>query len=274
LLGIVLAFGLRRGETPPGPTVQANPSGPAAESVPPRPAPNSSPPTPAPVAPAPAPPPPAPAVPRREFVRLPLKELATARTDTLFLLPTDDPDRPNKTSVAFLDAEPKEYSGVPFQLIDSSDGSSNAIALNSSNQPKTDVLPSSVSLPVNGPVSALHVLGGVSGWGWPCTKGRTGIGIAKGTPSVVVRIKYADGSDEEHVWKNGEHFADYNGRRDVPGSEYAFALKNDHQCRYLVVRPKRSAAVRTVEFAKAPEDRFTCPLIFAVTVEKAADPQP
>jgi hypothetical protein len=176
--------------------------------------------------------------------------------------------------VAFLDWEPKEYSGVPFHLIEPADGSSNAVALNSSNQRKTDALPTSVSLPVNERVAALHVLGGVSGWGWPCTKGRSGVGVAKGIPSVVVRIKYADGNEEEHVWKNGEHLADYNGRKDVSGSEYAFGLKHDHQCRYLVVRPKRSAAVRAVEFAKAPEDRFTCPLIFAVTVEKSADARP
>jgi tRNA A-37 threonylcarbamoyl transferase component Bud32 len=267
-LGLVVFFATRGGDdplpAPPGDTAQAPP---APEKALPRPAPNVKPPTPTPT-PAPAPL----AAPKREFVKLPLRAAATARSDEIFV--PLDADLPNKNSVAFLDYEPKEFNGVPFELIDPSDGTSNAIALFSTNQPRTSALPESVSLPVGGPVGTIHVLGGISGWGWPCTKGRTGIGAPKDTPSVVVRIRYADGKEEGHVWKNGEHLADYNGRRDVPGSEYAFTLKHNNQCRYLAVRPRRAAAVRAIEFAKADEDRLTCPLVLAVTIEKPAGAAP
>jgi hypothetical protein len=212
--------------------------------------------------------PPAKAAPaaRPRFVPLALGQAAQARSDDLLIPTTGKAAGSTRNRLVFPDWGPKEVNGVPFRLLDPA-VSANIIALYSSNQPKTAALPRSVVLPVNAPTAAVHVLGGVSGWGWPCEKGASGIGAPKNVPSVLVRVRYDDGATEEHVWKNGVHLADYNGRREVTGSVHAFELELGHQVRYLAVRPKRDAVVREVEFAKAAEDEYTCPIIFAVTVE-------
>ncbi len=89
-------------------------------------------------------------------------------------------------------------------------------------------MPSQVELPCHAPASTIHLLSGVSGWGYPATR--------EPTISLIVRLRYADGQVEDHELVNGEHFADYIRRVDVPGSELAFLLR-DQQMRYLAVRP-------------------------------------
>ena len=58
---------------------------------------------------------------------------------------------------------------------------------------------------------------------------------------MIVRLHYADGKTEDHALKNGEHFADYIRRVDVPGSKFAFSLRGQ-QIRYLAVTPKRDTS--------------------------------
>jgi hypothetical protein len=65
---------------------------------------------------------------------------------------------------------------------------------------------------------AIHFLGDVSGWGFPIA--------AKGSVSMTVRLHYEGGMTGDHPLKNGEHFADYDRRVDVPGSKFAFRLRN------------------------------------------------
>ena len=82
---------------------------------------------------------------------------------------------------------------------------------------------------------------------------------------MIVRLTYADGTTEDHELKDGVHFADYIRRVDVPGSQFAFAVRGQ-QVRYLSVSPKRSdAVVKTIEFVKGA-DR-SAPVVVAVTVE-------
>jgi hypothetical protein len=69
----------------------------------------------------------------------------------------------------------------------------------------------------NSPAKAIHLLSGVSGWGFP--------GGEKGSVTLIVRLHYQDGKTEDHALKNGEHFADYIRKVDVPGSKFAFDLK-------------------------------------------------
>ena len=117
-------------------------------------------------------------------------------------------------------------------------------------------MPKSVALPCNTPARAVHLLSGVSGWGYPLGK--------KGSVSMTVRLHYEDGKTEDHLLKNGEHFADYVRRVDVPGSEFAFDL-GGRQLRYLGVRPKRAETIKEIEFVKGPD--ATAPVVVAVTVE-------
>jgi hypothetical protein len=115
-------------------------------------------------------------------------------------------------------------------------------------------------VPCHGALRAIHLLSGVSGWGYPSTGERS--------VSLIVRLHYADGSAEDHELVNGEHFADYIRRVDVPGSEFAFLLRSQ-QVRYLAIHPRRADVVERIEFQKGP-DR-TAPVIMAVTLESRAE---
>jgi hypothetical protein len=157
----------------------------------------------------------------------------------------------------FPDWSPKAHNGVPFQLVDPQDGRApNAILLFGPQGTTPPRMPRSVELPVGGPAKAIHLLSGISGWGYPLGE--------KGSVSLIVRLHYADGATEDHKLLNGVHFADYIRRVDVPESEFAFQLRGQ-QLRYLAVRPLREAPIDRLELLKG-EDR-TAPIVMAVTVE-------
>jgi hypothetical protein len=117
-------------------------------------------------------------------------------------------------------------------------------------------MPRSVSLPCNSSAKAIHLLSGVSGWGYPYSE--------KGPISLIVRLHYEDGASEDHALKNGEHFADYIRRVDVPQSQFAFNLRG-RQLRYLAVTPQKPDKIERIELVKGPDD--TAPVVMAVTVE-------
>ena len=102
-----------------------------------------------------------------------------------------------------------------------------------------ETMPKTVKVAVNGPAKTIHLLSGVSGWGFP--KG-TGTEVV-----LIVRLHYADGKTEDHEYKNGEHFSDFIRRNDVPGSEFAFLLLKGRQLRYLALQPKRSEVIAEIE---------------------------
>jgi putative heme-binding domain-containing protein len=159
--------------------------------------------------------------------------------------------------LVFPDWLPKTVEGVPFHLVDPQEGRvPNVILLYGPQGKNPPQMPRSVRLPVNQPAKAIHLLGGVSGWGFPLGE--------RGSVSMIVRLHYADGATEDHELKNGVHFADYIRRVDVPESELAFMLRGQ-QVRYLAVQPRRTEAIREVEFVKGA-DR-TAPLVVAATVE-------
>ncbi len=118
-------------------------------------------------------------------------------------------------------------------------------------------MPRSVKLPANMPIGKLHLLSGVSGWGYPAS--------GKGSTSMIVKFHYADGQTEEHKLINGEHFADYIRRIDVPSSEFAFNLRGQ-QIRYLFVEAKRKEVVKEVELVKG--DDQSAPMVMALTAEQ------
>src|SRR5205814_10143009 len=126
----------------------------------------------------------------------------------------------------------------------------------SGNGPVSAKMPKSVKVACNAPAKSIHLLSGVSGWGYPYSQ--------KAGVTLIVRLHYADGKTEDHELKNGEHFADYIRRIDVPGSEFAFALRGQ-QIRYLAVTPKRTEVIKQIEFVKGPDK--TAPVVIAVTVE-------
>jgi hypothetical protein len=189
-------------------------------------------------------------------VPVPLEKVATvASTRGMFYSEDSRQER-----LVFSDWGPKSFAGVPFVLVDPQGGTiPNAVLLHSPQGRIPPSMPRLVTLPCSFPVKAVHLLSGVAGWGYPY-----GGDDAKGSVSLIVRLHYADGQTEDHPLKNGEHFADYIRRVDVPGSQFAFDLAG-RQLRYLAVPVERETPLKGIELVKGG-DR-TAPIVMAVTVE-------
>ena len=192
---------------------------------------------------------------RGKYLPIPIEKVATiVSTKGMFNSEGADIER-----LIFPDWKPKIFEGVPFVLVDpQGDKTPNVIMLNGSAGNIPPKMPKSVTLPCNSSAKAIHFLGGISGWGWPASE--------KGTTCLIVRLKYADGKTEDHPLLNGEHFADYIRRVDVPQSKFAFALRGQ-QARYFAVFPKRADKIETIELVKGSARDVTSPVIMAVTVE-------
>mgnify|MGYP003346317391 CR=1 FL=1 len=151
---------------------------------------------------------------RGTFVPLSLEKVATAvSTKGMFHDQQAEVER-----LVFSDWGGKTFQGVPFQLVDPLGQSvPNVVMLHGPKGYLAPRMPTSVSLPIAAPVRAIHLLGGIAGWGFPATP--------KGTTSMIVRLVYADGRTEDHRLVNGEHIADYIRRVDVPQSEWACDLE-------------------------------------------------
>ena len=190
---------------------------------------------------------------RGKYLPIPIAKVATVvTTKTMF-----HDGEYDEQKLIFPDWSPKIFEGVPFVLIDpQGERIPNAIMLHGTNGDKPPRMPKSVSLPCNAPAKLIHFLGGISGWGFPASP--------TGTPTLTVRLKYADGQTEDHVTRNGEVWSDYIGRRDVPGSKFAYALRGQ-QIRYFTVTPKRPDKIESIELIKGND--VTSPVVMAITVE-------
>jgi putative membrane-bound dehydrogenase-like protein len=190
---------------------------------------------------------------RGRYVPIPLDKVATVvSTKGMFHDENSSTER-----LVFADWGPKVVEGVPFVLVDPQDGkAANAILLYGPQGKIPPKMPRSVSLTCSFPAKAVHLLSGVSGWGHP--------GGSHGSTTMIVRLHYADGKTEDHPLTNGEHFADYIRRADVPQSKFAFDLRGK-QLRYLSVPVDRPEPLTKIELVKG-DDR-TAPIVMAVTVE-------
>jgi type 1 glutamine amidotransferase len=78
--------------------------------------------------------------------------------------------------------------------------------------------------------ASLHFLGGLGRGAWPA-----GGDAARGKPVLKVRVHFADGRTEEHVLKNGEHFAALGTTMPVPLSRLAGDFTRRGQLRYFAI---------------------------------------
>jgi putative membrane-bound dehydrogenase-like protein len=161
--------------------------------------------------------------------------------------------------LVFSDWKPRTVENVPFVLVDpQGDKALNVVLLYGGPEGAlTRKMPKSVSLTCNTPAKAIHLLSGISGWGFSYSE--------KGTTSMIVRIHYANGKTEDHELKNGEHFADYIRRVEVPNSKFAFSAQGRQQVRYLKVEPKEKEKIDKIEFVKGSD--ATAPIVLATTLE-------
>jgi putative membrane-bound dehydrogenase-like protein len=188
------------------------------------------------------------------FVPLPLDKVATiVSTKGMFYDEAAVGER-----LVFPDWKPKTFKDVPFVLVDpEKDTVKNVVMLHSDNGAVSARMPKSVSLPCNTKAKTIHLLGGIGGWAAPFNTDKT--------VSMIVKLTYEDGKTEEHELLNAVHIADYIRRVNVPGSEFAFAARQQ-QVRYLTITPKRpEVIIKTIDFIKGPDK--TAPIVVAVTVE-------
>ncbi len=191
---------------------------------------------------------------RGQYTPIPLTKAATA-VSTLGMFHSHDA---GVERLIFADWGPKVFKGVPFTLIDpQGEKVPNVVLLYGPGGKIPPTMPKSVKAPCNMSAKSIHLLSGVSGWGYPLGK--------KGSLTMIVRLHYAEGQTEDHALLNGEHFADYIRPIDVPGSEFAFALRGQ-QIRYLAVHPKRDAVIAEIEFVKGTDG--SAPVVMAVTAER------
>jgi type 1 glutamine amidotransferase len=118
--------------------------------------------------------------------------------------------------------------------------------------------PRQVSVAVNSKAAKLHLLSGVSGWGWPAVRDEL--------PALVVTLHYADGEQERFTFVNGVHFADYVRPIEVPGSRYVEGITQGQQMRLLTIECGRTAVVERVVL-ESPEGNRTAPVVVAITAD-------
>jgi putative heme-binding domain-containing protein len=188
-----------------------------------------------------------------KYLPLPLGKAATVASVRGMFYSEDNPAE----RLIFNDWSPKTFHDIPFNNIDPLSGLvPNVILLYGPEGRIPPKMPKQVTVPCNSPAKAIHMLSGVSGWGYPLGE--------KGSVSLIVRLHYDDGKMEDHPLKNGIQFADYIRRVDVPDSQFAFGLRG-RQIRYLAIQPERPDKIKEIEFIKGPDQ--TAPVVMAVTVE-------
>ncbi len=190
---------------------------------------------------------------RGKYLPLPLREAATAiSTKSLFHKPEDGPDR-----LIFSDWSTKLLGEVPFQLVDPLGSSvANIVLLHGPNGTLPPKMPKSVRILCNSKANKIHLLGGVSGWGFPAHLEKS--------VSMTVRLHLSNGAMEDHELINGLHLADYIRRTDVPGSNFAMMVRGQ-QLRHVVVEPKSRELIDEIELIKG--DDPTAPIVVAITIE-------
>ena len=109
--------------------------------------------------------------------------------------------------------------GVPFEVLDpakTNSGKNLLILRGGMAQAKTNY-PKKVEVPVNGaPLTKLHFISGIAGWGYPWDRNDKHLGVMAGQVTVVRK----GGAQQILQFRNGIEFADYHARNDVPGSAF------------------------------------------------------
>lgn len=159
--------------------------------------------------------------------------------------------------------------GVPFFVMDParSTNGANFVALKGGPAgAAAKEFPQRVEIPTTVTAASLHVLGGVGAWAWP-----VGGDAARGAPVVKLVAQFADGSHEEHVLKNGEHFADATVKADVPLSADAGDFTRRGQLRYFAVNLGKKAPLAKIVLESY--DTGVVPATVAITAGDERAPQ-
>ena len=160
--------------------------------------------------------------------------------------------------------------GVPFFVMDParSTTGSNFIALKggTGRGSAPGDLPQRVEIPITVTAASLHFLGGVGAGAWPA-----GGDMARGKPVMKVVVHFADGTSEEHVLRNGEHFADYSGHEDVPLSSTGGDVTRRGQLRYFALNLGETGALSRIVLESVDAEIVPCTVAITAGTEPAAE---
>lgn len=150
---------------------------------------------------------------------------------------------------------------VPFEVVHPSrsvNGNNVIVLKGGSGHSKT--LPKRVEIKAGVKASKLHFLGGVGGWAYPW-----GGAQHENIPVAKVTLHFADGQTEEIILRNGQEFADYNGRAEVPASKEAIGLVRYGQVRWFTKPVTRNQRIDRISLESY--DNAVAPTFVAVTAE-------
>ncbi|MGZ8937706.1 MAG: PVC-type heme-binding CxxCH protein, partial [Limisphaerales bacterium] len=152
--------------------------------------------------------------------------------------------------------------GIPFDIIHPNriPSGKNLIVLKGG-QGFAKTLPQKIEARVNAPANRLHFLGGIGGWAFPCC----GDNQNQGMPVAKVTVHFKDGSPKEIILKNGEEFADWNGKHDVSGSREAQGLVRNGQVRWFTKELGREGHIEKLTIESF--DNSVAPTFVAITAE-------
>jgi putative heme-binding domain-containing protein len=122
----------------------------------------------------------------------------------------------------------------------------------------SQTFPQRVEVPINVQAKRLHLLSGISGWGFPAVKDET--------PALRAVVLYADGEREVFQLINGVHFSDYIRPVEVAGSRYVEGITDGQQMRLLTLELSRPAVAKTL-ILESPANNKTVPVIAAITAD-------
>jgi hypothetical protein len=147
----------------------------------------------------------------KQFRIVPLAEAATADSrDGVFAGPA-----PNQGRVKLAKFGDFKIEGVPFFIASPEKAAAgNFIVLKGGPAPDnhSQSFPARVELPLNVAAKKIHLLSGISGWGWPAVRDEA--------PALTATVVYASGERESFTFVNGLHFSDYVRPIEVPGSKH------------------------------------------------------
>lgn len=157
--------------------------------------------------------------------------------------------------------------GLPFSVVDpaKSPTGRNVIALKGGAGPGdfSQEFPRRVEIPLSVEASSLYFLGGIGGNAWPAG-GETALGM----PVMKVTVRFADGSNEEYILRNGIQFSDAVSRVDVSGSIDAGPFTRRGQLRCFGITLSKKAQLRGIVLESY--DNKVVPCTVAITVSNEA----
>jgi putative membrane-bound dehydrogenase-like protein len=194
------------------------------------------------------------------FRILDLSDAATADTSRGIYTTPESRDE----SLRFRKYGTMKHRDVPFDIVSPTRAATgrNVIVLQGG-QGMSRNYPKQVELKVGLPVTKLHFLGGVGGWGYPLGP--------KDAPTVKITAHFAGGEIEEIILRNGVEIADCIRRIDVPGSEaldnLEDLLQGGRQLRYLAKPLTKRGVVEKLTLASYNNE--VAPTFVAITAEVA-----